>query len=125
MRLSDQHRPQPGRLDARHDAVTRREYQARVIRDVADEPQQRALASAFDVGQAFGDPAVADPDEIHTAHVPVAPVVAPAHDGAAGPGGELLLYPEPGPRRPGEHVRPDLAHRVPPLVASAVRWRRG
>lgn len=40
-------------------------------------------ALALDVGQAFGELAVSDPDDIHAAHVPVCPVVAPAHDGAS------------------------------------------
>ena len=39
-------------------------------------------ALALDVGQAFGELAISDPDNIHAAHVPVRPVVAPAHDGA-------------------------------------------
>jgi RibD C-terminal domain len=41
------------------------------------------VALALDVGQAFGELAISDPDNIHAAHVPVRPVVAPAHDGAS------------------------------------------
>jgi SAM-dependent methyltransferase len=42
-----------------------------------------ATRLALDVGQAFGELAVSDPDNIHTTYVPVRPVVAPAHDGAS------------------------------------------
>jgi hypothetical protein len=41
------------------------------------------VALALDVGQALGELAVSDPDNIHATHVPVRPVVAPAHDGAS------------------------------------------
>jgi hypothetical protein len=40
-------------------------------------------ALALDVGQALGEPTISDPDDIHAAHMPVCPVVAPAHDGAS------------------------------------------
>jgi hypothetical protein len=40
-------------------------------------------ALALDAGQAFGELAISDPDDIHATHVPVRPVVAPAHDGAS------------------------------------------
>jgi len=40
-------------------------------------------ALALDVGQALGELAISDPDNIHAAHVPVRPVVAPADDGAS------------------------------------------
>jgi predicted ATPase len=39
-------------------------------------------ALALDVGQTFGELAIPDPDDVDAAHVPVRPVVAPAHDGA-------------------------------------------
>jgi len=38
---------------------------------------------ALDVGEAFGELAISDPDNIHATHVPVPPVVAPAHHGAS------------------------------------------
>ena len=41
------------------------------------------VALALDVGQALGELAISDPDNIHATHVPVRPVVAPAHDGAS------------------------------------------
>ncbi len=40
-------------------------------------------ALALDVGQALGELAISDPDNIHATYVPVPPVVAPAHDGAS------------------------------------------
>ena len=40
------------------------------------------VALSLDVGQALGELAIPDPDDIHAAHVAVSPVVAPAHDGA-------------------------------------------
>ena len=40
-------------------------------------------ALALDVGQAFGELAISDPDNINATHVPIRPVVAPAHDGAS------------------------------------------
>jgi cytochrome P450 len=46
-------------------------------------PVCRGVALALDVGQAFGELAISDPDDIHSAHVPVRPVIAPAHDGAS------------------------------------------
>ena len=41
------------------------------------------VALALDVGQAFGELAIPDPDDIHATYVPVPPVVAPADDGAS------------------------------------------
>jgi hypothetical protein len=55
-----------------------------------------AVVLPLDVGQAFGELAISDPDDVHTAHVPLAPVIAPAHHRTLGAVGELLLDGEPG-----------------------------
>src|ERR1700745_4114827 len=83
------------------------------------------VALALDVSQAFGELAISDPDNVHATHVPVCPVVAPAHDGASKAVRELLLDGKPGLGRRRQHLSPDPAHRVPAFVAGAVRWRRG
>jgi hypothetical protein len=76
-------------------------------------PVRCGVVLALDVGQALGELAVSDPDNIHAAHVPVRPVVAPAHDGASfgrprtaprrktGPGASPASLPRPGAPRPG------------------------
>src|SRR6516164_7950442 len=84
-----------------------------------------AVALSLDVGQAFGDVAVSDPDDVHAPHVPLAPVVAPAHHGALGAVGELFLDGEPGLRRAGQQVSPDLRYGRAALVAGAIGGRRG
>jgi hypothetical protein len=43
-----------------------------------------AAALSLDVGQAFGEATVSDPDDVHAAHMSLAPVVASAHHGALG-----------------------------------------
>jgi hypothetical protein len=59
---------------------------------------------SLDIGQALGEPAISDPEDVHAADMPVSPVVAPAHDGARRAAGELLLDGEPGLRRLREQL---------------------
>ena len=80
-------------------------------------------ALSLDVGQALGDPAISDPDDVHAADMAFSPVVTPAHYRPGRAIGELLLDTEPRLRCLGEHLPPDLAHRVPSLIARAVRRR--
>ena len=75
---------------------------------------------ALHVGQALCKPAVADADDVYAAHMPLSPVVTPAHDGAVRTIGELLLDGEPRVGRRVEQVCPDAPDRGLALVAGSV-----
>ena len=83
----------------------------------AVRPGPAGVVLSVDIGQALGESAISDPDDVHAADVPVSPVVAPAHDGACRAVGELLLNIESGLRRLREQLPPD------PRTASRPWWR--
>jgi len=83
----------------------------------AVRPGPAGVVLSLDIGQALGESAISDPDDVHAAEVPVSPVVAPAHDGACRAVGELLLDIESGLRRLREQLPPD------PRTASRPWWR--
>src|SRR6266851_1662797 len=83
-----------------------------------------ARTLTLDVGQALGELAISDADDVDAANMAVSPVVAPPNDGAGSAVRELLLDREPRLRRACQQLAPHLAGRVPAVVAGAVRRRR-